>query len=221
MWGWALIPTLVATTLFVGFGALAVWGSSALAHRALWDEGDGTWTMAGIWLLRVVFGVVSLVVAFLTALSLAQPLSGFALDAIARRQELALDGRTWPEQPLLPTLLRSLRVTLTALGASLPVLGALTLVTFFVPPAGVVTLPLKFLVTGLTVAYDLLDYPLGLRGIGVRARLLFMREHLPAMLGFGTAAALLLLVPGVGLLLLPIGVAGATRVIVAADRARS
>ncbi len=220
MWGWALIPTLVATVLFFGLGALAVWGGSSLAHHALWDEGDGKWTTAGIWLLRVLFWIVGIVVSFLVAISLAQPLSGSALDVIARRQEVALGGRTWPDQPLVASALRSLRVTLVALAWSLPLLALLTLITFVVPPASVVTIPLKFLVTGLAVAYDLLDYPLGLRGIGVRSRLRFIRDHLSAVIGFGVAAALLLLVPGIGLVILPIGVAGATRMMVAADRAR-
>ena len=218
MWGWALIPTLVATALFFGLGALAVWGGTILADRALWDPAGGGWTTTGIWVLRVVFWIVGVVVSLLVALSLAQPLSGFALDAIARRQEIALGGREWPDQPFVASALRSLRVTLTALFVSVPVLGVLTLVTLLVPPASVVTIPLKFLVTGLAIAYDFLDYPLGLRGAGVRSRMRFVRDHFAAVLGFGTAAALVLLVPGVGLVLLPFGVAGAARLVVAADR---
>lgn len=220
MWGWALIPTAVATILFVGLGALAVWGGMNLAEHALWDEGDGAWTMAGIWVLRIVLWLVGIVLSFLVAISLAQPLSGFALDAIARRQELALGVRPWPDQPFLASALRSLRVTLTALAVSLPLLALLALITFVFPPASVVTIPLKFLVTGLAVAYDFLDYPLGLRGAGVRSRLGFIRDHFSAVLGFGAAAALVLLVPGVGLVLLPFGVAGAARLVAATDAQR-
>jgi CysZ protein len=218
LWGWALVPALVATVLFLGLGALAVWGGTHLAHHALWDPGDGAWTTAGVWLLRVLFWVVGIVASFLVAISLAQPIAGFALDAIARRQELALGGRAWPDQPVVGSALRSLRVTLTALVVSLPILAVLTLVTFLVPPASVVTIPLKFLVTGLAVAYDFLDYPLGLRGVGVRSRIAFIRTHFAAVAGFGVAAALVLLVPGVGLFLLPFGVAGAARMVVATDR---
>jgi uncharacterized protein involved in cysteine biosynthesis len=222
MWGWAMIPVLVATVLFLGFGALAIWGGTHLARHALWDPGDGAWTTAGIWLLRVVFYVIGVVLSFLVAISLAQPIAGFALDAIARRQERDLssrDGvrREWPDQPFITSALRSLRVTFTALAISVPILALLTVVTLLVPPAGVVTIPLKFLVTGLAVAYDFLDYPLGLRGAGVRARMSYIRAHFSAVLGFGIAAALVLLIPGAGLLLLPFGVAGATRMVVAAD----
>lgn len=202
-WGWALIPVLVAGLLFGGGAALAIWGGNILSEHLL---------------LRIVFWAIGLVVAFFLAISLAQPLSGFALDAIARKQELALGGRTWPSQPALTGALRSLRVTLTALAIGLPILAVLALVTFLFPPAAVVTVPLKFVVTGVLAAYDLLDYPLSQRGQSVADRVAFIRANLAAVLGFGVATAALLLIPGVGLFLLPFGVAGATRMVVDADR---
>jgi len=219
-WGWALIPVFVATVLFGGAGALAIWGGSELSQHLIGDPtavdrlGD-TWSAVGMWTLRILFWAVGLVVAFVVAISLAQPLSGFALDAIARKQEIALGGRVWPDQPLVTGAVRSLRVTLTALVIGLPILGILALITFLFPPAGIVTIPLKFLVTGVLAAYDLLDYPLSLRGQSVSDRLVFIRQNFPAVLGFGVATAALLLIPGVGLFLLPFGVAGATRMVVA------
>jgi CysZ protein len=217
MWGWALIPTAIATILFLGFGGLLIWAGSDLAQRIIRDEG-GLRTV-GLWALRIVISIIGIVLAFLLAASFAQPLSGFALDAIARRQELALGGRVWPDQPFIASSLRALRVTLTALAVSLPLLALLTLITILVPPASVVTIPLKFLVTGMAIAYDFLDYPLSLRGVGVRSRLGFIRAHLAAVLGFGAAAAAVLLVPGLGLVLLPFGVAGAARLVRRADEA--
>jgi CysZ protein len=202
-WGWAMIPVLVAGFLFGGGAALAIWGANMLSEHLL---------------LRIVFWAIGLVVAFFLAISLAQPLSGFALDAIARKQEVALGGRTWPSQPALTGALRSLRVTLTALAIGLPILAALAVVTFLFPPAAVVTVPLKFVVTGVLAAYDLLDYPLSQRGQSVADRVAFIRANFAAVLGFGVATAALLLIPGVGLFLLPFGVAGATRMVVDADR---
>jgi|GEM_PF-496174 len=218
-WGWAMIPAVVATLLFGGAGALAIWGGSALSERIVGDVAAHGWSAVGLWALRVLFWAVGLVVAFAIAMSLAQPLSGFALDAIARKQELALGGRTWPDQPLVASAFRSLRVSLTGLVVGLPILGVLALVTVFFPPAGVVTLPLKFIVTGILTAYDLLDYPLSLRGENVGARLRFIRANFPAVLGFGVAAAALLLIPGAALFLLPFGVAGAARLVHLRERA--
>jgi CysZ protein len=216
-WGWALIPVAVATLLFVGLAALAISGGAALTDRIVDPTSASALAAAGSWALKILFWIVGLVLAFVVAISFAQPLSGFALDAIARKQELALGGRTWPDQPVVASALRSLRVSLTALAVSLPLLALLALVTFLVPPASVVTVPLKFLVTGLTVAYDFIDYPIGLRGGGVADRAAFMKRNFSAVLGFGVAAAAVLLIPGVGLFLLPFGVAGATRLVVAGD----
>jgi CysZ protein len=203
MWGWALVPVVVAA---VAFGGLAV--AMVLGIRRAYPPGDETTTIV----LSYMLCAVGVAVAFLLALALAQPLSGFALDVIVRRQEQALGSTTrHPEVSVAASALRALSVTLVALGITLPVLALLTLVTVLVPPASVVTLPLKFAVTGLAVAYDFLDYPLSLHALGVRERLAFCARHFPAVLGFGLSAAALLLVPGIGLFVLPIGVAGATR----------
>jgi CysZ protein len=216
VWGWAMIPVVVATALFGGSATLAIWGGNRLSEMII--SGDSTASSIGMWALRVLFWIIGLIVGFVIAFSLAQPISGFALEALARRQEQALGGRTWPDQPFLKGVGRSLRVSLTALAIGLPILGILALITFFFPPAGVVTVPLKFIVTGLLAAYDFLDYPLSVRGMDVRDRLAFMKEEIWAVLGFGLSIAAILLIPGVGLLLLPIGVAGATRMVVERDK---
>jgi CysZ protein len=217
VWGWALIPVAVATLLFGGASALTIWGGSELALRILGDPASN-WGTFGIWMLKLLFWAIGLVIAFFVAMSLAQPISGFALDAIARKQELARGGRTWPDQPFVAGAVRSLRVSLTALAIGLPILALLTLVTFLVPPAAVVTIPLKFIVTGLLAAYDLLDYPLSQRGWSVGDRIVFMRRNFASVLGFGVAAAALLLVPGMALFLLPFGVAGATRMVLESEQ---
>ena len=214
IWPWAMVPVIVAALLFAGSTALAIWGGGMLAERLV-DPSHAVWS----WALRIVLWIVGIVIGFLVSLSLAQPVSGFALEAIARRQEIALGGRTWPEQPFVGSTLRSLRVTLTALAVSLPILAILGVVTMLVPPAAVVTVPLKLIVTGLAVAYDFLDYPFSIRGIDVAGRVDFIRTHLWAVLGFGVSAAALLLVPGMALFLLPYGVAGASRLVMKAERA--
>ncbi|MBS2013126.1 MAG: EI24 domain-containing protein [Deltaproteobacteria bacterium] len=216
-WGWASIPVLVATVLFGGIGALTIWLGTDLAHRLLWDAGDGTGTVVAIWALRVLFWSIGLVVAFVVAMSLAQPISGFALERIARKQETALGGPSWPDQPFVAGTIRSLQVSLTALVVGLPILAVLAVITFLVPPLAVVTVPLKFIVTGVLAAYDLLDYPLSIRGQGVGERVAFMKAHFSAVLGFGCAVAALLLIPGFGLFLLPFGVAGAARMVAQRD----
>ena len=101
-------------------------------------------------------------------------------------------------------------------------LGVLLLIGLVFPPAIVVTVPLKLTVGALVVAWDLLDYPFGLRGVRVRERIAFIRANFRSVLGFGACASLVLLIPGVGLLvLLPLGVAGATQLVAEVERGPS
>jgi CysZ protein len=77
---------------------------------------------------------------------------------------------------------------------------------------------LKFVVSSLVIAWDLLDYPFGLRAMGVRARLGWMRENLGAVLLFGASTGALLLIPLLGLFVLPCGVVAATELVVRVER---
>ena len=114
--------------------------------------------------------------------------------------------------------MRALAVSVTSLLVGLPILAVLTIVGILVPPAVLITVPLKFVVSALLVAWDLLDYPLGRRGLGVGARMDWFLAHRGAALGFGSLAALVLFVPCAGLVLLPVGVAGATILVMRCER---
>jgi len=217
VWGYSMVPVIAATVLLGGLGAFGVWGGNELALRIV-DPSGGTWHAIGAWALKIVFWLIGVLVAFLVAITLAQPLSGWALEGIARKQERKLGGREWPDHPFVSSTLRSLRVSLSALAITLPILAVLAGITIIFPPVSVVTIPLKFIVAGLTAAYDLLDYPLSVRGHDVSARLTFVRRNFWAVLGFGLGIATLLLIPGFGLLLLPFGAAGAARMVVEADK---
>ena len=75
---------------------------------------------------------------------------------------------------------------------------------------------LTILVSGLggwLLAWNFLDYPLTLHGLGVRARLAWCLRNFSAFTMFGVTWALLLIVPGLFFFILPMGVAGATRLI--------
>lgn len=223
VWLAATVPMAMAVVLLVGAGALGLWGVEAVATSLAGSS------ELGLWALRVVLGLVAIVLSLLASLSLSQPLSGWALDKIVRRQEgaigaarLAAGGPApseWPEQPRLAQMGLALGVNLLALAVGVPVLAVLTAIGFFFPVAVFVTVPLKVLVAALLVAWDFLDYPLSLRGLGIADRLAWIGRRFVAVLGFGLSAALVLLLPCVGLLVLPMGVAGAARLAVESDDA--
>ncbi len=211
VWLPAMVPMGVALVLLGAVTGLGVWAAVNVVKAS-----QSAWGTAG----GIALGLVAPLVALAVAAALSQPLSGFALDAITRRQERALGAPPHAEVPLLAGMWRSLRVNLLGLGLGLPLLALLSLITAVAPPAGVVTLPLNFLVTALMLAWDFLDYPLGMRGLGIRARLSWIGRNFLAVLAFGAMCAAVLLVPAIGLVVLPFGVAGASRLAVLVDRSR-
>jgi CysZ protein len=218
VWGYSLVPALIALTLFLVFATAGVIWVTQTVHETVGPS--GMLALVGTYLLDGILGLVTVLVALLVGTALAQPLSGFALDAIVRKQALTMGRKLWPTQKGLGPIFRSLRVTLTALVIALPLLGGLTLTTFLFPPSWIVTFPLKLLVSGMMLAWDFLDYPFSLRGLGVRQRVRWIGQNFLAITGFAVTAATAMLIPGLGLLLLPMGVAGASRLVVESDRAR-
>jgi CysZ protein len=207
-WPLAVVPAAILTVLLIGLTAVGVWGGAELS-AVLVGPDRGTWGAIGYWVLTVFFALI----AFLIALVLAEPLSAFALERISAAQQRALTGFA----PESPSLMAAMWLSLCCVSFALVLGGfalvALFLVSFFFPPAAVVTIPLKVLVCSWMVAWNLLDYPLGLRGMGLSARLKWVRQHFGAFTLFGFLWAMVAVVPGIILLLLPMGVAGATRLV--------
>lgn len=217
-WRLAIVPALVAAVTITVLSVVTVLGALHAAHSLASSLGD-TWRGAAELLLKILLGALAVLFSAFAGLSLAQPLSGPALDDLAREHEQALGGVARPDGPWMDSALRGLRVSLTSLAVGLPVLGALAIVDVIAPIAMVVTVPLKFIVAAFLVAWDFCDYPLSQRGLGVRARLSWFRANLSAAFVFGGFAAVTLLVPVAGLFVLPIGVAGATHLVVRRERA--
>jgi CysZ protein len=203
----------MALLLMVVLVVSGIWGTLR-GLEAYFGEVSGFWATAGTWLLTGILILLSLLLAPVLALLLAQPLSGFALEGIVRAQERALGDWPSPKPGPLESLLRTASVTVFALALGLPVLAVLFVVGLFFPPALVVTIPLKFVVSGWMLAWDFFDYPLGLRRLGLGRRLAWVGRRFGAFTAFGLAWALLVFMPGVVLLLLPMGIAGATRLVV-------
>jgi CysZ protein len=209
-WPLAIVPVAVFSALLGGGGYLGVhFVESWLAARLTHAEG---WAM--LWhVVRVLGWLAALGIAVLVALALAQPISGPALEALAQKQGRALNAPPMPDTSFFAGLVRSLRVTLFGLLITIPIVVGLTIVELLMPPLAVVTVPVKFLVSAMMLSWDLLDYPLSLRAAGVGERLKWIRANFSAVLGFGVSIALIGLIPCAGLLFLPAGVAGATRLV--------
>lgn len=205
-WPLALVPMAMACLLTIALGfagvKLAVWLLASIPDSAAW------WRVPA----EIALSFVAIVLACFVALGLAQPLAGPALEALVRRveQELGLPER--PSTPFLLDVWRSLVSALLGALFGLPFLILAFLVNL-IPGGTVVAIPLKFLVVTIALAWDLCDYPLSVRGLSIGARVRFIAAHFWSVLGFSVGISLVALLPCGGLLILPAGVVGATRLL--------
>jgi len=216
VWGYALVPVAMVLFLTAGFGILGIWGASHVGDAVFGSY--GTWGHLGNWALTIILALAAVLFAILLAICLAQPFSGFALEAIVSARENALTGWTNPRPGVLESTFRSLKIAVFTLSVAVPVFGALFLINFVFPAALVITLPLKFLLYAWLLAWNFLDYPLGIHRFGLRARWRWVMRHFDAFCGFGLSWAVLGLIPGIILVLLPMGVAGAAELVVEAEQ---
>jgi len=149
-WGYASVPAFIAVLLVSLFGALGVFLVEHFLSPFIGAQ-ESSWAVASVWALRIVLWLVSMLLAALLGSSLAQPLSGFALDELARRREASLHAHVWPDTT--GNFTRSLRVTFAGLLFGVVAIGGLTVLSLLVPPLAVVTVPLKFYAGALVIAW--------------------------------------------------------------------
>lgn len=210
-WPVAAVPALIALLLSVA----AIWLSFDWAGPWLGElafaQPDGTWTSVARSSVRWLGSLFAAYLSLLLALALTPTLSAPALEHLVRLQEEALGAPERPRRGFWFELRCEIEAQLVALAVVLPLALGLWVVGLALPPL----LPLVALLNGvlvsMAVAWNLLGYPLTLRGVRARERMRLMARHAPAVLGFGAAFAALSLLPGAALLLLPAGVVGATR----------
>jgi CysZ protein len=213
VWPYAAVPALLLVLLACGFALLFVHGADWLT-AAMVGAPESVWGRLGGWLLEALLVLVAIVTALLLALALAQPLSGFALEAVALAQERAMLGANLPHSSFFAALWTSTRATTVMLVVGGIVYSVLFAIDFAFPPALAVTAIIRFIAAAWLLAWNFLDYPLSLRGLGVMARLRWAARHFDEFTVFGMVWAALLIVPGLFIVVLPMGVAGATRLVV-------
>ena len=212
LWPICAVPALLLSLFGLGFVAVAFLWILPLVES--WLPTQGPWysrlgSHAASWLAAIVASLVG----FLITLVITPPLSGPALEAIVRAREQDLDIAERTPIGFFAEIFYGLKAQFVALLCGAPFLILLWLIELFFPPAAVVTLPLSFLIGAMIISWNLFDYPLTLRGIGMRDRLLLLRRNSRAALGFGAGLTILFWIPCASILLLPVGVAAATELV--------
>ncbi len=147
----------------------------------------------------------------LLALSLAPTLAAPALERLVTLTEEEIGAP--PRAPLgfVREIVLGLRASFIGFCLFAPVLALLFLSELIFPVSVVATVPIRFAVAALWLAYTMFDYPQSLRGFPIRARLRLLRRSLAPTIGYGLTCSLLFWTACAIPLLLPVGVIAATQ----------
>jgi len=209
-WGLAIVPAAVALALF-GAGSFAGFSLATSAAERWLGHGEGKTGEALFQLVRLLLIAIAVFLSFLVSVTFAQPLSGPAIDALCKRRWAALGASlVESESGWVAGVWRSLQVNLAGLFVGGGLILLLSCVTLLVPPAAIVTVPLKVLVGAMVISWDVLDYPFSLKERVLSERVRFFKKNTLHVLLFGLTCEAALLIPGVGLLVLPMAAVGAT-----------
>ncbi len=215
-WIWPIALTAVA----LGAGLyLSLHYHEALTNM-LWaePEGEGFWhalRVAAHWLLEAIVFAASLVLTIVICSGASSIVAAPFNDALSEAIEQRETGKAPPPfsfARLTRDLLRTVRLESSKLALYVLVMAPMWVLSFLVPGIGqILYLVLGALFTATYFAIDYVDWPASRRGLGIRARLALFRARPALMLGFGFSLSLLLFVPLLNLLMMPIAVAGGTR----------
>lgn len=210
---YAAVPPAVLFVLATLAAATALWVVQPWVLEQL-APADPTWlSRVGATAASWAAAAATVALGFVLSLALTPPLSGPALERIVTLVEEELGVPARPPTSFLQEMWCGVRAQAFAAMFVVPTVATLWLVELVFPPSAVVVVPAKIGVASLGLAWNLLDYPLTLRGVRMRERFRFLVAHRREALGFGLAFAALFWVPCFNVLMLPVGVVAATRVL--------
>ena len=226
LWPLVLAPSLVTLVVVLVAGEEALrWGAGFL-HQHI-AHAHGLLSALVMIALFVFVGAVAYLAFLVVGVVAAAPFAG----PLSKRTERLVRGEAPAEQPsqasarpairqsqemleevgLLRDLVTSLVHVILQLIVYLSVTGTLLVAHFLMPPLAPVTVALGLVATALFLAWDAWDPPLSRRGAGFARKWGYVARHLPEALGFGGVVALLLAVPGLGLIVPPVAAVAGTR----------
>jgi CysZ protein len=209
LWPLAAVPVALFAGLAAGgsVAARAVFRKTAAAIGGA--LGHGLVARIGATLVDIIVALVLIALTVIVAALIVPALASPFMDVLAGK----VDRRRGAAEPFARQLFRSIRVALAGLlFTGLPQL-ALWMLALAMPALAPVWVGAGVLVASFGLALDALDWPLSRRGLGVRARLAWMRRHPGIAVGMGFGVWLLSLVPGLSIVALPAIVVGAVHAV--------
>jgi CysZ protein len=221
LWVWIVLPALVSLALLVGIIAGAIALAEPLLERAVAyvPSGYASWAEGGATvILAIVLGAVGFTVFLSAAALIAAPFNEMLSEAI----EAQLTGR--PGEPFRPVrfvidVVVGVFHALRRIAIYLVLIAALFVVSVVVPVIGaIVATALGAYVTARFASYDAYDAVWARKRWRYRDKTAYLSQRRWRTIGLGAAIGGLTLVPGLNLVALSIGAAGATLAFLAEER---
>lgn len=226
LWRLAVIPLCLAGLALAGATSIVVGQADAIfAGVAGWlpTIDAGAWyswlwvgpAKLGLWLFASLLFVAASGTLFVLSLLLANLVAAPALDLLSQRVEVVESGRLVESgDGSLGAIAVDIRRSLASEARRLLFLVSVWMGLFglgiVIPGGQLITSPLM---VAFTIAFLPLEYTghvLDRRRVPFRERRAWLRSQMPRMLGFGAAAFLTLMLPGLNFLVLPVLVVAGT-----------
>jgi CysZ protein len=215
LWPWVLAPAVVTL-------AAAVFGGAAAWHwgQRFIDSHVAQHHLLG-WLIGFLLFIVSIGVAYVAYLAVSLVATApFAGTLSERTEKLATGELVTPEGvgAILRAALRSTWHVTIAVAVWLAVEAVLMVVHWVAAPLTPLVWIGNLYVTALLIAFNAWDLSFARRDARFADKWGALKRHFAESLGFGVAVALLLCVPGLGLLIAPLAAVGGTLMFVELER---
>ncbi len=208
LWPLAAVPILLTLVLCAGFTSLAIICVPSALRNVLGPTSSWYETL-GARIAVLLATATTIVLGLLVSLSLAQPLSGPAVDRLLRALSQELGSPSPAPLPWWKEAWMSIASASVGLAVAVPLLALLMLADLLIPAAALITVPLKLFVAGAMLVWNFMDYPFTMHGLGIRQRASWLASQKVASLGFAVSLAMLFLIPCMNILMLPAGAVGA------------
>lgn len=221
LWRYVVAPAVVSALVLAGLIAAAFRLARPLVAWTTGALPDSLAHVAGA-VMSVVIGVALAIGALFLFVTIAGLIAGPFNEALSEHVEHALTGRPAAETSF-GALVRGIFVGIVHGVRRLVVslLGfVLVLAVGLIPVVGTAAaIAFGAWLTAGAAAYDCYDAVFGRRAMAYRAKLAYLKAHRGRSLGLGGAVAAMLLVPGLNLIALGLGAAGATVAVLELERA--
>lgn len=210
-----VMPLLVNLAVFGALGWwVNAWATGWLDSLAFFSSWADWWIVRALqtllhWLITLVLVFSMAFVFTLVANLIGAPFNGL----LAERVEAHLLGKSADTAPSWLTLVKSIpRLMWSEISKLLYLLVCITplLLLQLVPVINLIAPILLFLFGAWMFALEYMDYPLGNHGALFKQVRRTMRKRRKVAYGFGSAVAVLSMIPLVNLFIMPVAVAGAT-----------